>query len=81
MDDFGLSSLLGLKFVSSWKDAFIEGSFRGVKFHVERTNNDGGRRLVKHEFPEKDFAVIEDMRRHPSLMCTILMCSTRMGNT
>lgn len=53
----------------AWTDYLLEASFRGVPFKVERASGSGGRRLVKHEFPEKDDAYYEDNgrknREHP----------------
>lgn len=46
-----------------WKEKYQQASFRGVQFFVARTENTGGRRLVAHQFPEKDEGSVEDLGR------------------
>ena len=41
----------------------LPASFRGAEFHVEAASEDGGRRLVPHEFPKKERGYVEDMGR------------------
>ena len=41
----------------------IGASFRGVAFHVETSERTGGRRTVKHEFPQRDDPYVDDMGR------------------
>lgn len=51
-----------------------KGSFRGLPFVTETHEGSGGRRLVVHEFPQSDDAVVEDMGRKAkrfSLNCHI----------
>lgn len=49
-----------------WRDALLPASFRGAEFHVEAASEDGGRRLVVHEFPKKERPYTEDMGRKTS---------------
>lgn len=46
-----------------WRDNLRPATFRGVSFHVEAHDTQGGRRTVKHEFPLRDTPFIEDMGR------------------
>lgn len=45
----------------TWKDRLRKASFRGVEFKVDISDIDGGRRAVKHEFPQKNIPFVEDM--------------------
>lgn len=48
----------------SWRDSLLPASFRGVAFAVESAERSGGRRLVRHEFPNSEDAPShEDMGR------------------
>jgi len=50
----------------SWRDRIdpeLTGSFRGVAFHVERADTQGGRRWLVHEYPRRDRPYTEDMGR------------------
>lgn len=50
----------------SWRDRIdpdLVGSFRGVRFHVERADTTGGRRWLIHEYPCRDRPYAEDMGR------------------
>ncbi|MCE8004218.1 DNA circularization protein [Billgrantia ethanolica] len=50
----------------SWRDRLdpeLRGSFRGVEFHVERADTQGGRRWLIHEYPRRDRPYSEDMGR------------------
>ncbi|MCJ8285098.1 DNA circularization N-terminal domain-containing protein [Halomonas sp.] len=50
----------------SWReriDPELRGSFRGVGFHVERADTQGGRRWLVHEYPRRDRPYTEDMGR------------------
>jgi prophage DNA circulation protein len=47
----------------AWRDGVVQGSFRGVPFQWDETGGDHGRRLVKHEFPNRDTAEGEDLGR------------------
>ena len=46
-----------------WRDKYRPGSFRGVKFLTERSDSEGGRRVVTHEFPQRDTPWTEDLGR------------------
>lgn len=41
----------------------IGASFRGVPFFVESTDRQGGRRIVVHEFPQRDDPFVDDLGR------------------
>ncbi|SFT73738.1 DNA circularization protein [Halomonas saccharevitans] len=50
----------------SWRDRIdpeLAGEFRGVRFHVERSDTTGGRRWLIHEYPRRDRPHAEDMGR------------------
>jgi prophage DNA circulation protein len=47
----------------AWNDFLLAASFRGVPFFYEDTKRGGGRRLVEHEFPQRDDPYIEDLGR------------------
>jgi len=47
----------------AWRDGVVQGSFRGVPFLFEQAGGDHGRRLVKHEFPNRDTGEGEDLGR------------------
>jgi len=50
----------------SWRDRIdpeLAGSYRGVRFHVERSDTTGGRRWLIHEYPRRDRPYAEDMGR------------------
>jgi prophage DNA circulation protein len=47
----------------AWNDSLLAASFRGVPFFYENTTRKGGRRLVEHEFPERNAPYIEDLGR------------------
>ncbi len=51
--------------MTAWRDRLRPGSFRGVGFHVETTDQAGGRRLAVHEFAQRDGALVEDLGRRP----------------
>lgn len=46
-----------------WKENLREASFRGIVFQVNSHGLDGGRRVVKHDFPMRDKGSTEDMGR------------------
>ena len=46
---------------SSWRERLRNASFRNVPFHVDATTIKGGRRLVTHQFPNRDDYLIEDL--------------------
>ena len=47
----------------SWRDNLQPASFRGVRFQVENSTVEGGRRHVPHEYPKRDAGLTEDMGR------------------
>ncbi|HEX4860046.1 MAG TPA: DNA circularization N-terminal domain-containing protein [Rhizomicrobium sp.] len=47
----------------AWNDSLLPASFRGVPFFYEDTKRTGGRRLVEHEFPQRDDPFVEDLGR------------------
>lgn len=52
--------------MASWRDRIdpeLRGSFRGVEFHVEYANTNGGRRWLVFEYPRRDQPYTEDMGR------------------
>jgi hypothetical protein len=46
-----------------WRDALLPAMFDGAPFHVEAGSQEGGRRIVVHEFPKRDAPYAEDMGR------------------
>ncbi|MFV2949666.1 DNA circularization protein [Pseudomonas japonica] len=52
--------------MASWRDRIdpeLRGSFRGVEFHVESADTNGGRRWLVFEYPRRDRPYTEDMGR------------------
>lgn len=49
----------------SWRDDYEQGSFRGVPFNTISGDFAGGRRVVVHEFPQRDDNLVEDLGRAP----------------
>lgn len=50
--------------MASWREQVgSSASFRGVSFRVGESELGGGRKTVKHEYPGKDIAFIEDLGR------------------
>lgn len=47
----------------SWRDALRPASFRGVAFYVSEATIGAGRRLARHEYPQRDLPYLEDMGR------------------
>jgi len=50
----------------TWRDRIdpeLTGSYRGVRFHVERSDTTGGRRWLIHEYPRRNKPKAEDMGR------------------
>lgn len=47
--------------MASWKANLRPASFRGKKFFVDSSQYTGGRRVVFHEFPDRDLPYAEDM--------------------
>lgn len=47
----------------SWRDRLQQASFRGVGFHVENEEREGGRRVALHEYPLRDTPHAEDLGR------------------
>lgn len=47
----------------TWRDDYRPASFRGVAFGVNASDLGAGRRSAKHEFPQKELPLIEDLGR------------------
>lgn len=47
----------------AWRDNLRPASFKGVPFHVEGASLTAGRRLARHEYPQRDTPYMEDMGR------------------
>jgi hypothetical protein len=46
-----------------WRDALLPAMFDGCPFFAEAGSQSGGRRIVVHQFPKRDFPYAEDMGR------------------
>ena len=46
-----------------YKERLQPASFRNVSFYVNAHTLEGGRRIVNHEFPDRDDPATEDMGR------------------
>jgi prophage DNA circulation protein len=58
-----VATIRGLAGVSPWRTKLLPANFGGLLFHVEAGSMEGGRRIVTHEFPKKEFPYSEDMGR------------------
>lgn len=47
----------------AWRDNLRRASFRGVAFYVDTSKLKVGRRLARHEYPQRDVPYMEDMGR------------------
>lgn len=47
----------------AWRDELLQGSFRGVEFHLDGHEGEIGRRVAVHEFPGRDKPLTEDLGR------------------
>lgn len=47
----------------AWRDKLRPASFRGVPFKVDTATLTAGRRLARHEYPQRDIPFMEDMGR------------------
>jgi prophage DNA circulation protein len=47
----------------AWRDQLQPASFRGVPFEVTASSLTAGRRLARHEYPQRDVPYLEDMGR------------------
>jgi prophage DNA circulation protein len=47
----------------AWRDELRKASFRGVSFNVDSAALNVGRRLARHEYPQRDVPSFEDMGR------------------
>lgn len=47
----------------AWRDSLQPASFRGIAFKVETHDAQYGRRVVTHEYPERDKPYVEDLGR------------------
>jgi prophage DNA circulation protein len=55
----GTLSLLSA--LTGWRSRLRPGSFRGAPFWLDMAPGTGGRRIVKHQFPQRDDVVLEDL--------------------
>lgn len=46
---------------ATWLKGYLQASFRGVEFFIQRGTKTGGRRLAEHKFPESDVIEYEDL--------------------
>jgi prophage DNA circulation protein len=46
-----------------WRGEMVPASFRGCRFFVEANSKEGGRRIVEHEFPKREYPYAEDLGR------------------
>jgi prophage DNA circulation protein len=58
-----VATIRDLGVVSGWRQRLLPAHFDGKLFHVESGSQEGGRRIVTHEFPKKDLPYSEDMGR------------------
>jgi prophage DNA circulation protein len=47
----------------TWRTELRPASFRGISFHVDAATLTAGRRLARHEYPQRDIPYLEDMGR------------------
>ena len=47
----------------AWKDTLLDASFRGVKLSISSTDDAAERAQVRHEYPYRDGAEVEDLGR------------------
>ena len=57
------STILELQSGIAWRKYLRPAKFRDIRFHVETSVRDSGRRVVNHEFPKRDVPYAEDMGR------------------
>ena len=55
----GLSGAVGS--LLGWRAALLPGSYKGVPFFLIASRGGGGRRLVTHEYPQRETWVVEDL--------------------
>jgi prophage DNA circulation protein len=58
-----VSTIRDLVVVSPWRARLLPAYFANMLFHVEAGSQEGGRRIVTHEFPKKELPYSEDMGR------------------
>jgi prophage DNA circulation protein len=58
-----MATIRDLVTVSPWRAHLLPAHFAGRLFHVEAGSQEGGRRIVTHEFPKQDLPYSEDMGR------------------
>lgn len=58
-----VKSLTGQGKAASWRDQMGPATFRGVPFFVESADYSSGRKLVVHEYPQKDLPFADDLGR------------------
>ncbi|MHC2399102.1 prophage DNA circulation protein [Bradyrhizobium barranii subsp. barranii] len=47
----------------SWRDDWVRATYNNAPFHCEANTREGGRRIVEHQFPKKEYPYAEDMGR------------------
>lgn len=59
----GATTILELASGIAWRKYLRPAKFRNVRFHVDTSSRESGRRVVTHEFPKRDVPYAEDMGR------------------
>lgn len=49
--------------MDKWKEGYLQASLRGVEFFIRSAENSGGRRVVSHQYPNRDDIDHEDLGR------------------
>lgn len=61
---------------TAWRDELLPAHFDTCMFHVESGSQEGGRRIVVHEFPKRDLCYSEDMGRSATTFTVRGYCIT-----
>ena len=59
----GIATIRDLAPESPWRTHLLPARFDRAQFHVEAGSQEGGRRIVTHEFPKRSYPYSEDMGR------------------
>jgi prophage DNA circulation protein len=54
----------------AWRERLLSASFRGVPFFVERSEYEGGRKVVAFDYPQRDTPFVEDLGRRGRIFPT-----------